>query len=649
MTHKASIVKTLGAAFIATLLTPALPTSGEETNPDAQKWVDVSAAHPNHVYHHPDVSPDGKNIVFSVSPNDFDKGTIWIRAIESGQQRQLTDTDTTMDRGDVLVKWSPKGDLIAFASDRGGERHLYTVPVAGGEITRLTHQPLAANSPWNCFFSWGPDGGKIVFSNAENEIQNLYVMDLESQTVEQLTHHAGFEVSNPAWSADGASIVYLSNREGKAGLWIYDLASRTESVIETDIWNISYPVWSPDGQWIAFQQVGNRFGTYIISRQGGEATRVGPGWAYENWGPSWDSDGKHILYHAAEVVDSPLMVHELASGTTNKLLDDVRPTGWYWASWAPQGTYLAFHQITGNAAGKLDTSLYLGNVTSMEVRRITRSTLFDQPPKKQAPTWMPGGTRFIAVLGQEGATQLAMIEVDNHSPRMLTRSPSLKMETAVSPDGELVAYIATLEGEEDIWLYDLVTDEEIQLTFSGNVKHEMAFSPDGSQIAFVQENDSTQLDIMSIATEGGDIQQHSRDSGWELHPQWLDNETLYFTASPQGADSPQEIAYRSAAQVNTRTGQLTHVHSDEEGHIVMPYAGPDLKHLFYQRGWPSGPLVRVALPAKTTVTLVDGTIIRRPLFSADGSRVAYIDNVDYLKPVIWRENVGRIVNSVPLP
>ena len=38
-----------------------------------------------------------------------------------------------------------------------------------------------------------------------------------------------------------------------------------------------------------------------------------------------------------------------------------------------------------------------------------------------------------------------------------------------------------------------------------------------------------------------------------------------------------------------------------------------------------------------------------PLFSADGSRVAYIDNVDYLKPVIWRENVGRIVNSVPLP
>ena len=95
---------------------------------------------------------------------------------------------------------------------------------------------------------------------------------------------------------------------------------------------------------------------------------------------------------------------------------------WHWASWAPQGTYLAFHQITENAAGKPDTSLYLANVTSMEVRRITRSTLVDQAPKKQAPAWMPGGRRFIAILEEKGATQLAMIAVDDPSPRLLTRS-----------------------------------------------------------------------------------------------------------------------------------------------------------------------------------------------------------------------------------
>jgi Tol biopolymer transport system component len=644
MTNKASIVKTLGAAIIATLLTLALamPVSGEETNPDAQKWVDISAAHPDHMYHHPDVSPDGKHVVFSVSPNDFDKGTVWIRTIESGQQRQLTYTDTTMNRGDVLVKWSPKGDLIAFASDRDGENHLYTVPIAGGEITRLTHKPLAGASPWYCFFSWAPDGRKIVFRKVENENENLYVMDLESQTVEQLTHHAGFEVRDPDWSADGASIVYVSDRREKPELWIYDLASQNESVIESDEPNMYYPVWSPDGQWIAFQRGGNRVGTYIIPRQGGEATRVGPGWAYANWGPAWDRDGKHLLYHAAEVVDTPLMVHELASGAKKRLLDDIKASGWHWASWDPQGTYLTFHQITENTAGKLDTSLYLSNVASTEVRRITRSTLVDRAPKKQAPAWMPDGRRFIAILGENGETQLAMIEVDNPSPRVLTRSPSLKMEAAVSPDGELVAYIAALEDKENIWLYDLVIDEEFQLTFSGSVIHELAFSPDGSQIAFVQKNPSTGIDIMSIATEGGDIQQHTRYDGWELHPKWLDNETIYFT------HTSQDNGYRDAAQVNTRTGQLTHVLSDEEGHIIMPYVGPDLKYLNYQRGWPNGPLLRTALPAKTTTTLIDGKI-GRPLFSADGSRVAYIDEVNQPMHSLWRENVERIVNLVPLP
>jgi Tol biopolymer transport system component len=643
MTHNASIAKALSAAFMATLLTLAfaLPASGEEANPDAQKWVDVSAAHPSHMYHHPDVSPDGKYVVFSVSPNNFDKSTVWIRAIESGQQRQLTYTDTTMNRGDVLVKWSPGGDLIGFASDRGGENHLYTVPVAGGEITRLTRKPLEANSAWGCFFSWGPEGRKIVFSQAENENENLFIMDIESQTVEQLTHHAGFSVNDPDWSVDGSSIVYVSDRGGKAGLWIYDLASRAESVIESDAQGMSYPVWSPDGQWIAFQRVGTGFGTYIISRQGGEAARVGPGWAYENWGAAWDIDGKHLVYHAAEVVDTPLMVHELASGASKRLLETIRPTGWHWASWSPQGTYLAFHQITENAVGKLDTSLYLANVESTEVRRITHSTLVDQAPKKQAPAWMPGGRGFIAILEEKGTTQLAVIEVDNPSPRLLTHSPSHKMEAAVSPDGELVAYIAALEDRENIWLYDLVTDEEIQLTFSESAKYELAFSPDGNQIAFVQENRSTHVDIMSITSEGGDIQQHTRDDGWELHPKWVDNETIYFTYSRQDA-------HRSAARLNIRSGQFTHLLSDGEGHVIMPYAGPDLKYFNYQRGWPNGPLVRVALPAKTTTTLINGKI-RSPLFSAEGSRVAYIDEVNLPKPTLWRENVERIVNQVRLP
>lgn len=608
----------------------------------AEKWIDVTSEHSTFMYHHPDVSPDGKHAVYSVSPNDFDRGTVWIRSVASGEQYQLTHSDSSMDRGDVLVKWSPSGELIGFASDRGGEVHLYTVPVVGGSISRLTEQPLAASSPWNAFFSWSPDGRKIVFSDTRDAGENLYVMEIASGSVEQLTRHVGETVRDPDWSDDGESIIYVRNLGQGRKLCIYDLVARETTLLDVDRDDMSYPVWSPDGEWIAFQSVGTSFRCYIVSSQGGDAIRVGPGWAYENWGPAWDREGNNLIYHAAEVVDTPLMIKDLTASVTTSLLNTITPTGWHWASWSPQGTYLAFHQITEKATGELDTSLYIGDVASSEVKRIGRSALVDQAPKKQAPAWMPDGQGFITVTEADGETQVALIELNNSTPSVLTHSRSRKMEATVSSDGELIAFIASTGDEENIWLYDLVTDEEIQMTFSEESKFELAFSPDNSRLAFTQRNETTKFDIMSISTEGGDMQQHTRDESWELHPKWLDNQTLFYTYHRQGEP------YRGAAQVNTRNGHVTHLLSDNQGHVLMPFLESSVGDMKYQRGWPSGPLVSFSIPEKATNVLIDSKI-RNPLFNDGGTHVAYINALKYPKPILWRENVERIVKPARLP
>ena len=55
--------------------------------------------------------------------------------------------------------WSPDGQVIAFASDAGGEFDNFTVPVGGGEPRRLTSHPGIDICPT---FSW--DGKWIYFA-----------------------------------------------------------------------------------------------------------------------------------------------------------------------------------------------------------------------------------------------------------------------------------------------------------------------------------------------------------------------------------------------------------------------------------------------------------------------------------------------------
>ena len=56
---------------------------------------------------------------------------------------------------------SPDGRLIAFDSDRDGERGVYVANADGGAVRRISGDGFAAIP------SWSPDGGRIAFVRAE--------------------------------------------------------------------------------------------------------------------------------------------------------------------------------------------------------------------------------------------------------------------------------------------------------------------------------------------------------------------------------------------------------------------------------------------------------------------------------------------------
>jgi len=112
----------------------------------------------------PEVSPDGKWVVFSVTePSYNDKEVVndlWIVAADGKTKpRRLTFGKGT----ESGYKWSPDGTQIAFSAKREEDEtpQVYLLHfVGGGEAQRFSHISMGAANP-----QWSPDSKMILYSN----------------------------------------------------------------------------------------------------------------------------------------------------------------------------------------------------------------------------------------------------------------------------------------------------------------------------------------------------------------------------------------------------------------------------------------------------------------------------------------------------
>src|SRR3954470_21897615 len=107
----------------------------------------------------PQVSPDGKLVVYVVSEIDRDKNKgssdLWLVPTDGGDPRRLT----TAPGADNHPRFSPDGKTIAFTSSRGGSTQVWLLPLDGGEARPLTKLPIDVSGP-----IWSPKGDRIAFA-----------------------------------------------------------------------------------------------------------------------------------------------------------------------------------------------------------------------------------------------------------------------------------------------------------------------------------------------------------------------------------------------------------------------------------------------------------------------------------------------------
>ncbi len=152
----------------------------------------------------PSISPKGDEVVYLTNVSGINQ--VWKNQIVGGYPEQLTFFDDRVHE----VHWSPRGDVILFTKDQGGDERtqLYLMDPNGETIEVLTNDPKVIYN----FGDFSRDGSKICYSSNQRMERyfDVYVMDLASrQSKRMLSGEQNFYCVN--FSPDGRYV--LANRE----------------------------------------------------------------------------------------------------------------------------------------------------------------------------------------------------------------------------------------------------------------------------------------------------------------------------------------------------------------------------------------------------------------------------------------------------
>jgi eukaryotic-like serine/threonine-protein kinase len=209
-----------------------------------------------------------------------------------------------------------------------------------GTVDRLNLQAAAYEYP-----RVSPNGKAIVFGISDGKEASIWVYDLAGKSSKrQLT--VGGHNRFPIWTADGQRVAFQSDREGDAAIFWQraDGTGNAERITKPEQGSAHIPdSWWPTGDQFLFESVsGSDYSlwTYSISQK--KATRFGDVHSRYPANATFSPDGRWVAYSSTEVGNASIYVQPYPATNTKYPISKTGTTQYHHPVWSPDGTELFY-------------------------------------------------------------------------------------------------------------------------------------------------------------------------------------------------------------------------------------------------------------------------------------------------------------------